>query len=317
MYSLLIDYFDVFHISAAGALVAFILTFILLKIPFKFLPKDQGREYAVNGALSKGKTRGVGILMVGGFVLAGLLFMPLDVEHLIYLVLIILMMLSGFLDDASKIPWSDYKKGLIDLLLAAATSFNYVYFNDSSFVVLGYAVTIPVWLYVILGTILIWMCINVTNCSDGIDGLCANLSIVTISAYCIICAENLGSDIIGGYIMVGVIIAYLFFNTKPSTMLMGDAGSRSIGFLIALMAMQSDRPCLWLVLAIVTILDGGMGLVKVFLLRFFKISILKKTRTPYHDHLRKNKEWADTYVVYRFALIQTLICIAAYFVLGM
>ena len=41
--------------------------------------------------------------------------MPMDKEYIIYCILLFAMMLSGYLDDAAKTPWSDYKKGAIDL----------------------------------------------------------------------------------------------------------------------------------------------------------------------------------------------------------
>ena len=97
-------------------------------------------------------------------------------------------------------------------------------------------------------------------------------------------------------------------------MLMGDAGSRALGFYIAIIAMKSQHPFLYLLVAIVLIVDGGLGLVKVFLLRFLKIGILKNTRTPIHDHLRKNKGWSDTQVVMRFVILQTVAAAVAYLI---
>lgn len=46
-------------------------------------------------------------------------------------------------------------------------------------------------------------------------------------------------------------------------------------------------PFMYLLVAAVLIADGGLGLVKVSLLRFLKIHILKNTITPIHDHVRK------------------------------
>jgi phospho-N-acetylmuramoyl-pentapeptide-transferase len=57
------------------------------------------------------------------------------------------------------------------------------------------------------------------------------------------------------------------------------------------------------------ILDGGLGLIKVALLRFFKIKILKNTRTPLHDHVRKNKGWSNTQTVNRFVIMQIIVVI--------
>ena len=60
------------------------------------------------------------------------------------------------------------------------------------------------------------------------------------------------------------------------------------------------------------IVDGGIGLVKIALKRFLKISILKKTRTPLHDQVRKNLGWSDTQVVVRFLILQTVLAAVAY-----
>ena len=52
--------------------------------------------------------------------------------------------------------------------------------------------------------------------------------------------------------------------------------------------------------------------VKIALKRFLKISILKKTRTPLHDHVRKNLGWSDTQVVVRFLILQTVLAAVSY-----
>ena len=64
MYYILNQIMNPNQIAMIGVLVAFNLTFLGLKFPFSFLPVDHGREFAVNGALSKGKTRGVGLTAV-------------------------------------------------------------------------------------------------------------------------------------------------------------------------------------------------------------------------------------------------------------
>ena len=76
--------------------------------------------------------------------------------------------------------------------------------------------------------------------------------------------------------------------------------------------MKTGHPFIYLLLAAVLIVDGGIGLVKIFLLRFLKIAILKNTRTPLHDHVRKEKGWSDTQVVFRFTIIQIVFVMVAY-----
>ncbi|MNL81781.1 Phospho-N-acetylmuramoyl-pentapeptide-transferase [compost metagenome] len=53
--------------------------------------------------------------------------------------------------------------------------------------------------------------------------------------------------------------------------------------------------------------NGGTGLVKVAIMRFFKVSFLKSVRFPLHDHVRHNKGWSNTQVLVRFTLIQMMI----------
>ncbi len=96
---------------------------------------------------------------------------------------------------------------------------------------------------------------------------------------------------------------------------MGDAGSRAIGVFISVVALKSGSPILYIPLAIVFILDGGLGLLKVALIRGFKIHILTKVRTPLHDHARKVLGWSNTQTVFRYAIIQTVVSLAAVYLM--
>ena len=78
--------------------------------------------------------------------------------------------------------------------------------------------------------------------------------------------------------------------------------------------MKTGHPFSYILLALVLIIDGGMGLVKVALKRFLKISILVNTRTPLHDHARKNKGWSDTQVVFRYIIFQIICALTAYII---
>ena len=297
-------------ILLAGIAAAFLCSFLGIRFGMSSLPRDGGRKFAVNGALSKGKPRGAGLIFVAAFTVCGVLFVPFTAENLIYILLVVGGMMSGYLDDASEKPWGEYKKGLIDLIIALAGSFTYVNFNGSTIRIpfTELSVTLPRWLYILLGVVLIWTAINVTNCSDGVDGLSGTLSMITIGSFCLLCLDVSPDFSFLCGIMIAVILAYQWFNASPSILMMGDAGSRAMGLFIAFAAMKSENPLLYIPLALVTILDGGLGLLKISLKRFLKISILKNTRTPLHDHARKNKGWSDPQTVYRFAIIQTALC---------
>ena len=302
-----------------SAVVSFILTFGGIEFGSRFLPKDQGREFAVNGALSKGKARGAGIILMIALILASVLCVPLSIEYMIYLAAIFLEMLSGYLDDAAKVPWGELKKGLIDLAVSAGVSVTYYYFHGGlvTLPLFGVSFEIPMAVYIILGIILIWASINVTNCSDGVDGLCASLSTVTLTSALLLISLYVKNHYSAGavvpeeifiWMVLFVLIAYLWFNCSPSRILMGDAGSRAIGLIIALAFMLSGTPFMFIPCALMLIIDGGLGLVKLTILRVTKSkTFMKNIRTPIHDHARKNKGWSDTQVVTRFTLMQILL----------
>lgn len=272
------------------------------------LPKDQGRAFAVNGELSEGKPRGAGIILTTVFTLCVVLFVPLTKYTMIYVLCIYGAMLTGFLDDAAETPWGNLKKGLCDLVIAAAMAIT-SYFNTKGIIVIELTNTkfqMPAWLYIILAAVLVWTAINVTNCSDGVDGLCASL-VMSVLIVLLIFSQIMLST---AYycmtlIMLGILGAYLWYNCSPSKMLMGDAGSRALGVFLAMLFLMSGRPFLFIPLALVIILDGGLGLLKLSFRRFLKMkNFMDNIRTPLHDHARKNKGWSDTQVVTRFSLLQ-------------
>lgn len=307
------------YISFIGIIFAFAITCILLYSLGKLLPRDMGRDFAHDGKLSAGKPRGAGFLFIIAFIVSTLLFIPINREIFVYLIYTAAAMLTGFLDDCSKTPWGEYKKGLLDLIIAVALSVSFLSFNSNTIQVepFGYQVAIHPVVFVILAVILIWGSINVTNCSDGVDGLSGMLAIVTLVTISIIYRLK-GIDSNFAYLIVlfcMCILAYLWYNITPSIMMMGDAGSRAMGIFIAIAILKTGSPILYIPVALMLILDGGLGLVKVFLLRFFKIRILTNVRTPLHDHVRKAWGWSNTQVVFRFATIQLLVSMAVVYMM--
>ncbi|MBQ7860491.1 MAG: phospho-N-acetylmuramoyl-pentapeptide-transferase, partial [Faecalibacterium sp.] len=129
-------------------------------------------------------------------------------------------------------------------------------------------------------------------------------------------AEQLGRYTTAVLVFIAALAAYLWTNCSPSTIMMGDAGGRAMGFFIAVLAMKSHHPFAYLLAGLVFILDGGLGIAKISLKRFLKIWILKNTLTPLHDHARKRKGWSDTQVVFRFVILQLLLSVLLYLLVG-
>ncbi len=293
-------------------MLPFLITFLGFVHFRKILPKDQGREFAVNGALSEGKPRGAGLILIIAFVISCVLTVRLDVEYISYILLVFCSMMTGYFDDAASTPWGEGKKGVLDLVISVALAYAYYKFNSSHIVIatLGIDFTIPPVLFVVLGTILVWASINVTNCSDGVDGLCASLCVVSLMSS-IVLIHKLAPDshfeeIV--VIMIACVLAYLWFNASPSKMLMGDAGSRALGVMLAVCFLKTSAPIMFIPCAIVLVIDGGMGLIKLSAIRYLKLkNFMKNIRTPIHDHLRKNNGWSDTQTVFRLVILQCIV----------
>lgn len=298
-------------------LLPVIVCAVLLALFKNKLPKDQGRDFAFNGKLSAGKIRGAGIIFVIAFIIVAFLVMPLplsgNLEYYFYLILVFLGMLSGYLDDAAEKPWGEYKKGIIDLVISALTAANFVFFNPDSLSIslFGMSIVIHPVIFGIIAAVLVWMLINATNCSDGIDGFCGSLTIVSLVSILIankflaVDDERINWMII---IMIGTLVPYLWFNSEPSTMMMGDAGSRALGLFLCICILKTGNILLAIPFCFMLCLDGLLGIVKVSLIRFLKMkNAFKNIRTPLHDHFRKNKGWSNTQVIFRFCMIQAVI----------
>ena len=278
-------------VDALGFLLAFALTALMDSVFHDKLPHDHGRAFAVNGELSKGKARGSGLIFVLCIALVTLAVVPFKAEYVIYTVLLIASMLSGYFDDAAETAWNEYKKGLIDLVIAVVAGVTYLNFNGTEVNFLSWSFSLPYAVYLILIIVLIWASINVVNCTDGVDGLSASLAVVSIGTFLLAYWEELGDYATAGIVFIGALLAYLWQNAKPSTLLMGDAGSRAMGFFLA---------------ALVFIVDGSLGILKISFKRFLHISILKNTLTPLHDHVRKRLGWSDEQVVARWLILQAV-----------
>lgn len=308
-------------IAFGGILFAFAATVFATAKLSDFLPKDAGREFAHDGKLSAGKPRGAGIIFVLAFVAAALLFAPFDAEMVIYLILIVISMLTGFLDDAAKTPWGEYKKGFLDLCVAAVVALTFLKYNSNvvELALFGIKFTLNPLVFALLTVVLVWVSVNVTNCSDGVDGLSGTLTIITIMTIYLIdrirgTAGNFSFLIL---LFAVCILGYLWYNATPSRLMMGDAGSRAMGLFISIAILKTGCPLLYIPVALVLLLDGGLGLIKVFLLRFFKIRILKNVRTPLHDHVRKVWDWSNTQTVFRFAIIQIILAVGVVYGISM
>jgi phospho-N-acetylmuramoyl-pentapeptide-transferase len=306
-----------------GTCLAALGSWYLLPRLWNRLPRDHGRAFAVGAKESVGKPVGAGIILILIFIVLCLLVLPTELRFWEIIGGVLLASLEGLLDDKSGSGWSEYLLGIVDLAISLLGALAICQFSSIElwFPLIKTPVLISPWLFVPLATGLIWLTINATNCTDGVDGLSGSLSALALACLGAILYGIVGHEGISAYLlvphypdgaiwatmsflMVGCLAGYLWHNASPSAVLMGDAGSRPIGFLLGVLVLACGNPFLIFVVASVVLANGATGLLKVALLRFFKISIFKTVRYPLHDHARYCLGWSNTQVLVRFTLLQ-------------
>ena len=296
-----------------GGAFTFLALFFL---PFgkSILGHDRGRKYVEGSEVNIGKPTGVGIYFTLIFVAATAALTTAGTGLYLILILTLLMSLIGFLDDRSRTPWGEYSKGIMDIIIAVIGSMVFVRFfgNEVYLSFIDKSFILNPIVYAVLGTILITVSINATNATDGVDGLSGTITILSIATL-MIAAKIHGlltmSNALPGFVLIVVILVYLCFNHYPSKMLMGDAGSRSIGFFIAFYFMYLKLPFAYLIICLPFLIDGGLSILKITIGRLTKkkIIILKNLITPVHDHLKKKAGFS-------VSKTWSVICLASLFI---
>lgn len=337
---------------AGGTFTAALAVWLLLPRLWHRLPRDRGKAICgdVGGMKSAGKPTGAGLYVTLAALPAILLFAPLKPWDMAAVATLYLAMLFGYLDDKSLVPWGELKKGLLDAVVSAAIATfiflgHYETINGES-VMLAWLPFIKgptiingigVWclsaaLYIPVATFLLWFTMNATNCSDGVDGLAGTLTLITLVMLAVILYIAVGYRPVAHYFLIpayaeaarwaivvmcvaGAFAAYLWYNAEPSMILMGDAGSRFLGILVATASLMTGNPLIVLALAPIVLVNGGCGLGKLLLLRIAKRvgfdigegNLIRRIRFPLHDHCKKNLKWSNAQVLMRFVLMQLVV----------
>lgn len=319
---------------AIGCIAAFAITLILLK----FLPgekiilgHDRGRKYAQGSEVNIGKPTGVGFYFILVFLLVSSIFCflisPVTSDKGFFesgnvvtglgfgLLAVLAEMVTGWLDDRSKNAWNEYIKGALDFVVSLIAGFIVVHFFGTRvyLAITGTYFDIHPVLFYCLAVLLFVVSINATNATDGIDGLSGSLSVIAVITTFIMgfLAKSLfdNNALLLVVFFVPALIAYLIFNFNPSKMLMGDAGSRSLGFFIAFFLIYCRIPFLYFIVGLPFLCDGGISIVKITVGRLTKkkIILFKNITTPLHDELRKNRKFSVKKVWFTLVIAATVI----------
>jgi phospho-N-acetylmuramoyl-pentapeptide-transferase len=180
----------------------------------------------------------------------------------------------------------------------------------------GTSITIPI-LYIAMVLLVIAATTNTVNITDGLDGLAAGTVMITMLAYAGIAFRQNRLDLaIICAAIGGACIGFLWFNSFPASIFMGDTGSLGLGGAIAIMAILTRTELLLVLIGGIYVIEGLSVIGQVLSYRYFKKRILKMA--PIHHHFEMIG-WSETQVVMRFWIISGIFAgvgFGAYFMMG-
>jgi phospho-N-acetylmuramoyl-pentapeptide-transferase len=171
---------------------------------------------------------------------------------------------------------------------------------QSSFSIAGVNFVVP-WLYIAFVGVMIVGMSNAVNLTDGLDGLAAGtVAIVTLVFAAIAFRQNTLSSALLAASVAGACIGFLWYNSYPADIFMGDTGSLGLGAAIAALAVITKTELL-------LILIGGIYVAEtlsvVLQVASFKLTGKRIFRmAPLHHHFEM-KGWSETKVMVRFWII--------------
>jgi len=193
----------------------------------------------------------------------------------------------------------------------------------------------PVYLFVgVTGMILLFVMMffwvvgfsNAINLTDGLDGLAIGCTITVALVYGIM-AYAAGNTIIAEYLLIGFVpgsgelavicgalvgagMAFLWYNSHPAELFMGDTGSLALGGLIGVIAFMVQQPLTLVIVGGVFVAEALSVIIQVSYFKFTRRRFGKGRRVfkmaPIHHHFQK-QGWPETKIVLRFWII-SLMC---------
>ena len=273
-----------------------------------------------------------GIPTMGGFIFIiptvltiGILLLTKRLEWSNNLFIILFVFLSyallGFIDDYLKIKrgnnsgLKETTKFFLQLLIAMV--FFYIYLksgHDAELYIHTLGIRFEMgWLYGFFILFILVASSNAVNITDGLDGLAGGLSLIAFLALGLISWNSVwivGHEEIAVFcfILVGSLLGYLFFNTHPAKIIMGDTGSLALGATMASIAVLTKHEITFIIIAGVFILET-----LTVIIQWLSIYITGKKvflMAPLHHHFEK-LGWEESDIVKAFWVLGILLAMAA------
>jgi phospho-N-acetylmuramoyl-pentapeptide-transferase len=154
---------------------------------------------------------------------------------------------------------------------------------------------------------------NGVNLTDGLDGLAAGCAAIVLLTYTVMTFITNGQDDLAllSACLVGACVGFLWFNSFPASVFMGDTGSLGLGGAIAALAVVTQTELLLIVIGGIFVIEALSVAIQVFAFQRFRRRVF--LMAPIHHHFEL-AGWSETKIILRFWIIAA-ICAAIGFTL--
>lgn len=310
----------------AKAILAMMIGFILSVIfGFFFIPilKKNNIKQKVSTYLTKHKKKD-GTPTMGGLifiiptiltVIILLILNKIEFTENLFIVMFVFVAYAflGFLDDfliikrGNNAGLSVLKKLFGQLFIAVI--FFYIFIHNGNEPVLdihtlGIRINMG-WFHGIFLLFVLVASSNAVNITDGLDGLAGGLSLIAFLAFGLISWNSTwisGSEemAVFCFILVGSLLGFLFYNTHPAKVFMGDTGSLSLGATLATIAILTSHEITLVIVAGVFIVETLSTIIQVVAIKKFHHRVF--LMAPIHHHFEK-LGWEETDIVKVFWVV--------------
>jgi phospho-N-acetylmuramoyl-pentapeptide-transferase len=191
-----------------------------------------------------------------------------------------------------------------------------------------FTLTLPAWGYVLFGIFVLVATSNCVNLTDGLDGLAIGPVMIASGTY-LVWAYVAGSVLFGqplaDYLdiagvpemaelsvfaaaVIGAGIGFLWYNTYPAQVFMGDVGSLSLGGGLGMLALLTKNEFLSVLLGGIFVVEGASVITQVVSYKLFRRRVF--LMAPIHHHYEQ-KGWPEPRIIVRFWIISLLLSLVA------
>ena len=173
----------------------------------------------------------------------------------------------------------------------------------------GVTLRLPWLIYLLFSVVVILGADNAVNLTDGIDGLCASVTLVVSLFFSVVFLREGNGAATFALALSGGLLGFILFNKNPARVFMGDTGSLFLGGAVCAMAFAYDMPLILVPVGLVYIIETLSVILQV---GYFKLTHGKRIfkMAPYHHHLEMSG-WSEWKIVIVASAVTAVLCLVS------